>query len=138
MQRRALGAATPAHPEIAVIQTLPPEVQRRIAGLRRYWLVHLLAGPNRAQGEAEAAEIQRGHLLYLFEQRERGALLVSGPVLDDLPLRGICIYNLPRREDVEEVVGQDPAVRSGRLRYEIMRWGGIAGDSLSADAPAPG
>src|SRR5688572_24355515 len=105
-------------------QPLPPEIQRHIARLRRYWLVLKTSGPNRDQPEAEAAAIQRGHLEHLFHYRSLGKLALSGPILEQADLRGIGVYTVETRAEVEAICREDPAVKAGRLRYEILEWGG--------------
>jgi uncharacterized protein len=113
-----------------MIPTLPPEIQRHIKRLRRYWLVLKTSGPNRDQSDTEAAAIQRGHLEHLFHYRSLGKLAVSGPILEQAELRGIGVYNVETRAEVEAICREDPAVKAGRLRYQILEWGGIAGDAL--------
>lgn len=99
-----------------------------------YWLVLLTTGPQRGQSEDEANAIQRGHLEHLFALRGSGALAIAGPVLEaGSPLRGICIFTCESRGEVEAHLRRDPAVISGRLSYEILRWGGIAGDRLPCE-----
>ena len=110
---------------------LSPEIRQHLSRMREYWLVLLTAGPERGQSEVEANAIQRGHLEHLFALRGSGALAIAGPVLEADPrLRGICIFTCEDRAEVEAHLRRDPAVRSGRLSYEILRWGGIAGDRL--------
>ena len=112
-------------------EPLSAELRQHLTGLREYWLVLLLVGPEREQSEIEANAIQRGHLEHLYGLRKAGVLVLAGPVLEaDSPLRGICIFNCAERAEVESHLRGDPAVKSGRLKYEVRRWGGIAGDQL--------
>lgn len=112
-------------------QPLSPELRKHLTRLHEFWLVLLRAGPSRDQSDEAAGEIQRGHLEHLFSLRASGVLVLSGPVLEpDSPLRGICIFACDDRSEVEGYLRDDPAVLSGRLVFEILRWGGIAGDAL--------
>jgi uncharacterized protein YciI len=73
------------------------------------------------------------HLRYLFQLRAEGKLVINGPVLDDAELKGISIFNTTDKEEVRRLSDGDPAVKAGRLVYEIYEWFGIPGDRLPED-----
>ena len=106
------------------------DIQEEIKKVRCYWLVLLTPGRNRSQPADEAQWIQKGHLEHIFAQKAAGRIVLSGPVLEQARLSGICIYNVAERSEVESLVKQDPAITSGRLNYEILAWGGIPGSGL--------
>jgi uncharacterized protein YciI len=51
-----------------------------------------------------------------------GKLKVAGPFGDDGNWRGIFIFDMPTKEEVEQLLKTDPAIESGRLGYEIHPW----------------
>jgi hypothetical protein len=57
-------------------------------------------------------------------------LVINGPVLDDPELKGISIFDTTDEEEVRRLSEGDPAVKAGRLVYEIYEWFGIPGDGL--------
>ena len=93
-------------------------IRAEIARGKRYWLVLLAAGSNRRSGE-EADKLQLEHLKHIFDLKHAGMLLLAGPVIDDVPLRGIQIFADLGREEVEKIVSADPAVAAGSLSYTI-------------------
>jgi uncharacterized protein YciI len=97
---------------------------------RQYCLRVYKAGPNRDQPPEEVDKIQREHLRYLFQLRAEGMILINGPVIDDDELQGIAIFNTTDKEDVRRLADGDPAVKTGRVVYEIYHWYGLPGDCL--------
>jgi uncharacterized protein YciI len=53
---------------------------------------------------------------------EQGKLLVSGPFADDGDWRGILIFDVTTKEEVEQLLKGDPAIQAGRLSYKIHPW----------------
>jgi uncharacterized protein YciI len=98
--------------------------------MKQYFMVLLYKGENRSQGEKEAAEIQAGHMKHIQEMAAEGVLAVAGPMGGETDLRGVFIFNIPEKEDVEIWVQQDPAVIAGRLRAEIYPWWTAKGGRL--------
>lgn len=98
--------------------------------MKQYFFVILKTGPNRAQDSAAAAEIQKGHLEHLTKMYLEGKMDIAGPFMDDWVARGICIYNVATKEEVEELVSRDPAIKSGRLVAEIHPWYAAKNSSL--------
>lgn len=90
--------------------------------LKPYYFVLLKKGPHRDQDSTSAAKIQKAHLENINKLAAKGVLNVAGPFLDDGDLRGIFIFNLSEEEQVKKYVDSDPAVKSGRLVYEIHPW----------------
>ena len=90
--------------------------------MKTYQMVFLYKGENRNQDSTEAMKIQEGHMANIQRLADEGKLIVAGPFLDDKDLRGIFIFDVETEDEVKELVGTDPAIRSGRLRYEIHPW----------------
>jgi uncharacterized protein YciI len=53
---------------------------------------------------------------------QEGKLKVAGPFGDDGDWRGIFIFDSPTKEEVETMLKTDPAISSGRLKYELKPW----------------
>ncbi len=105
-------------------------IEKTIASGKQYCARLFKAGPNRDQLPEEAEKIQMEHLRYLFQLRAEGKLLINGPILDDPKLKGISIFNTTDAEEVKRLSEEDPAVKAGRLVYEIYHWFGLPGDRL--------
>ncbi|MGC3997758.1 MAG: YciI family protein [Anaeromyxobacter sp.] len=125
----ASAAAAPAAPAPAA----PP-------GMEAVQLVLLL----RPEGwkplpDAEAQAIQAQHLAHLQKMGAAGKLLVAGPFDDqrDPVYRGACIYRVGSVEEARALAEQDPAVRAGRLRVEVLTWWTEKGYMTFPRAPAP-
>jgi len=105
-------------------------IQKTIASGKQYCVRLYKSGPNRNQPPSEAGKIQMEHLRYLMQLRAEGKLLISGPVIEDPELKGVGIFNTTDIEEVKRLSDGDPAVRAGRLVYEIYHWFGLPGDCL--------
>jgi uncharacterized protein YciI len=105
-------------------------IQQTVASGKRYCIFLYKAGPHRDQPPAEADEIQMEHLRYLFRLRAEGKLVINGPVTDETELKGVGIFNTADTEEVKNLLAADPAVKAGRLIYEIYPWFSIPGDCL--------
>ena len=90
--------------------------------LKPYFFVLLKKGPNRDQDSASAAQIQKEHLENINRLAASGKLNIAGPFLDDGDLRGIFIFDSNSENEVKAMVENDPAVKAGRLTYEIHPW----------------
>jgi uncharacterized protein len=97
---------------------------------KQYILMLYNEGPNRNQPPEEAEKLQMEHLHYLFSLRADGKLLLNGPVTDDSALAGIGIFNLTDIKEVEKLASEDPAVKAGRLVFELHPLFGLPRDSL--------
>lgn len=109
--------------QLAAKEYLPPLAgANEPAAMKQYWLVLLKRGANRTQDNAAAAKIQEAHMRNINKMAQRGALVMAGPVGSDDDLRGIFIIDAPDSATVSQMVQQDSAVITGRLRMEIYPW----------------
>jgi uncharacterized protein YciI len=77
--------------------------------------------------EAQAAEIQKGHLAHMGKLAEAGRLLAAGPIVTPGGPRGILIYRCTSVDEAQRWTGGDPALRNKRLTVELYRWRGPDG-----------
>lgn len=98
--------------------------------MKTYYLVLLKKGPNRSQDSVTVKKLQEGHMAHLTKMAESGKMDIAGPVMADMDLRGICIYNVSTKEEAEKLVNEDPMVKSGRLSAEILPWYSAKGATL--------
>lgn len=90
--------------------------------LKRYVMCIYLTGKNRSQSDEEAMKIQREHLAYQDSLHKQGILLVAGPFGGGGTKRGIVIYDLDHPSEALPYVQNDPAVKAGRLEFELLEW----------------
>ncbi len=92
--------------------------------MKQYYFVMLTKGERRGEitDTAVINEIQRGHMANINRLAEMGKIVVAGPFGDNGNWRGIFIFDCPTEEEVKELLNTDPAVKAGRLAYEIHPW----------------
>lgn len=90
--------------------------------IKQFWFVMLTKGESRAQDSATALQLQEGHMANIRRLYAEGKLKVAGPFGDDGDWRGIFIFDVATREEVEGLLKSDPAIAAGRLAYEIHPW----------------
>ena len=91
----------------------------------QYQLVILRAGDNPPQIEPERAmEIQRAHLAHMKGLADQGKLVIAGPFSDqaDKTMRGMCLYRVGSIDEARRLAEDDPAVKAGRLKVEVLTW----------------
>jgi uncharacterized protein len=88
--------------------------------------------------DEEEADLQDRHLAYRAGLRDSGYIIGGGPLVDqdDERLRGISIW-MCDRETARRLSNEDPAVRAGRLAFEVMTWMVPAGNVRFESVPAP-
>jgi uncharacterized protein len=114
--------AAPAAPAAA---PAPPAAAEGPMEFEKYQLVLLRRGPKANEiPEAERVAIQKAHIAHLEKMAEEGALVAAGPFDDqsDDSFRGLALYRVGSVEEARALAEQDPAVKAGRLRVEVMTW----------------
>jgi len=93
--------------------------------LEEYHLV-LLRRPESppAFTKAQLDDLQAGHLAYLDKLGSRGLLALNGPLVNqpDVTMRGLSFYCTKTAQEAVELAEEDPMVRAGRLRVELMQF----------------
>lgn len=93
-----------------------------------YYLVILRRGPNwTAEFTPDIEELQRQHLAHINHMAETGDLALAGPFLEqsgDKAMAGLFIMKVESEQAARELTESDPAVKAGRLVYEIYPWMG--------------
>ena len=76
-----------------------------------------------ALSDEELDSLQARHLAYRAELRDRGVLVVNGPLDEqtDPTLRGLSIFACDP-DEAARLSAADPSVLAGRLAYEVMEW----------------
>ena len=98
--------------------------------MKRYVMCIYTAGDNRSQNEEQAMEIQKAHLAHQDVLADKGLLLVAGPFGGDGDKRGILIFDVGTVAEAEPLVKDDPAVKAGRLNYELLEWWTMKGSVI--------
>jgi hypothetical protein len=94
---------------------------------RNYNVVLLKKGPN--DDIAERQQIVWEHARNNFQLRAEGLLPVVCPIFDHDDIRGIGIFNCDK-EQLKEIMDNDPGVEKGVFVYEILSGRSFAGDML--------
>ena len=92
--------------------------------MKQYFFVMLTKGSRRGEITDTVAlnKIQEGHMKNITSLAAQGKIIVAGPFGDEGDWRGIFIFDVPNKEEVETLLKTDPAIAAGRLAYEIHPW----------------
>ena len=107
--------------------------------MESFQLVLLLRAPSwRKLPDDEARALQAAHIGHLTRMGEAGKAVVCGPfdAQQDPSFRGGCIYAVRTPEEARALAADDPAVRAGQLRVEVMTWWVGKGYMTFPKAPA--
>ena len=98
--------------------------------MKTYYLVFLKKGDTRTQDSVAVKKLQEQHMAHLTKMFEDGKMDICGPLLEDIDIRGICIYNVTTKEEAEKLANEDPMVKAGRLKVEVHPFYSAKGVSL--------
>ena len=90
--------------------------------MKRFWLVHLMKGPNRNQDSASRVKIQAAHIANIVRLAKEGKIIMAGPIGVEDELQGIFLMNCKDSTEVESFVKTDTAVITGRLIMKYYPW----------------
>ena len=90
----------------------------------KYFVVFLKIGPEYSgMSEEEVQQLQVAHLAHIRHLATIGKLIIAGPTPGaSNDLRGLFILKTDTLEEAYALVGEDPAIKSGRLQIEIAPW----------------
>jgi uncharacterized protein YciI len=112
----AVAASLPA----VCLAADPPKFE-----MESYQLVLLMRAPTWQKLPQEEAEaLQAKHIAHLTAMGESGKMVIAGPFSNqvDPAYRGACLYRVATPEDARALAEQDPIVKAGQLRVEVMTW----------------
>lgn len=95
--------------------------------MKRYVFMLLNSGETKSKTEEEAAKFQELHLAHLSKMAEDGKLIVAGPFEGGGQHRGLLIFDVETVEEALQLEGEDPMIKTGRLRMEAFYWWGAKG-----------
>jgi uncharacterized protein YciI len=89
-------------------------------------MVFLNKGPNydAVSARADAQKLQQDHLAGLVALNTKRVNLLFGPLLDDGPLRGILVMDVPNAEAAAKALADDPFVKAGAMTVTVRPWFG--------------
>jgi uncharacterized protein YciI len=70
----------------------------------------------------ETRKIQEGHMANIRRMGAEGKLVIAGPFMDNGDLRGLYVFRAASAEEAKALVESDPAIKTGRLRFELHPW----------------
>lgn len=77
--------------------------------MKTYYLVFLKTGENRTHDPATVEQLQHQHLMHLTQLVKSGKADIVGPLLSDIDIRGIIVFNTPTQEEALQLANQDPS-----------------------------
>ncbi|SFU26947.1 Uncharacterized conserved protein YciI, contains a putative active-site phosphohistidine [Pustulibacterium marinum] len=98
--------------------------------MQKYFMVHLMKGPNRDQDSVTLAKLQTAHLAHLEALHLAGKISIAGPFEDESPISGIAIYHTATFEEADSLANADPMVKAGRLTIETHPFWAAKGSKL--------
>lgn len=114
-----LGART----ELAAEPAPPAAEAEAPAGMEMFYFVMLIRGPKWTAKETEATrKIQDAHMANMVTLHDEGKLILAGPFADEGKWRGLFLLRADSAAEAKAMVDADPAVKAGRLTYEIHPW----------------
>jgi uncharacterized protein YciI len=75
-----------------------------------------------AEQTPEVKKLQEAHLANIKKMSAAGKLVIAGPLMDNGELRGLYVFRVSSMEEAKSLVESDPAVKAGRLRFELHPW----------------
>ncbi len=96
-------------------------------GMKKYILVILKTGTNKAAEKAFSDSCFAGHMANIHRLVEMGKLVVAGPLgKNENTYRGIFILNAASIEEAQELLQTDPAIKENLLATDVYNWYGSA------------
>ena len=99
--------------------------------MKRYVFMMLDSGEVKSKDSTEAAHFQQLHMAHLNKLAENGKLILAGPFEGGGEHRGLLIFDVETVEEALKLEGEDPSVKSGRLKMNAFYWWGAKGTVLN-------
>ena len=99
--------------------------------MKRYVFMLLNSGDTKSKTQEEAAKYQEMHLAHLSKLAETGKLIVAGPFDGGGEHRGLLIFDVETVDEALKLEGEDPMVKTDRLRMEAFYWWGAKGTVIN-------
>jgi hypothetical protein len=109
----------------------PDTVMARVARGKPYTLVLLKSGKRIPTKTEAAQQMQIDHLTNLFTMEQEGKISIFGPVINEPKLREIIVFNSTDEEYIKKELGNDPYIKGGYLKYDLLNWFSIPGQKLA-------
>lgn len=90
--------------------------------MQKYFIVILKSGSAEFENAQKAAALQRQHLEYLGDLFQEGTIILNGPTDGEGEIRGFSVYSVPKIEDAKKLAENDPLVKAGHLKIEVLPW----------------
>ena len=111
--------------------SIDEEIEAKIKTGKKYILGIAIKGESRNQPEEVVEQLQKEHLRFLYDLRQKGILLIGGPILHEgTQMNGMCILALESKSEAEKIMKNDPMVTSGRMTREFYTFFGTPGEGL--------
>ena len=98
--------------------------------MKRYVFMMLNSGGIKSKDSTEAAKYQKLHMAHLNQLAKEGKLIMAGPLEGGGEHRGLLVFDVETVEDALKLEGEDPSVKSGRLKMEAFYWWAAKGTVL--------
>jgi uncharacterized protein YciI len=95
--------------------------------MKKYVFMLLKSGDTKSKDSTEAARYQEMHLAHLKKLSESGKLIVAGPFEQGGENRGLLIFDVETVDEALKLEGEDPMVKSDRLKMDAFYWWGAKG-----------
>ena len=105
-----------------LLMAQPKTEKNNTPQIKQFWFVLLKAGPQRNQDSLTATKIQAGHMENIKRLYDEGKLKVAGPFADYRLAQGIFIFDCETEKELTDLLTTDPAIKAGRLIFEIYPW----------------
>jgi uncharacterized protein YciI len=82
----------------------------------------LLVKPENFKQTPETQQLFAGHLKHVTSLLTSGKAVVAGPFMDNNPIAGIFVFNASSPEEARAWEVEDPLVKTGGFKVEILKW----------------
>ncbi len=95
-----------------------------------------MKGPKFNQAKSPENEaLTQAHINHILSLIESGSAAIAGPLGDDDRIRGLLVLTSASAEEARSIAEADPAVKSGHLAVEVLKWFAARNVMKKPDAP---